>query len=784
MNLLLCFVSFLSIFIIRMAAEHDLLELSAHFEEDKGDVPNISAPDLESDDDGLGPSQGNVGQEMVSRGEMAFLSTEYRFDDGYDVPFDRRAYYGKDLQRQFYLGSDCPVAEHQPKRFQLAEQVSTYNRTEFERALEASWEAVRKKPKVTAEPIWESNPFLAPILGRSKGWQIGGSLDNLRVSSLGLTAQVESNSSLNEGLAMVSLRDRATFEKALGRLKKVKWNDSEDYLRQKVIGRLVGIVSKYPEHFQIGRLMLLDLVGHEESKHTATIGDVVVGKATKTMLARSGAIISYISYCAKAELKPFPMNEAQCYRYVTFLRESGAAPTKAQSFRSAVGFLIGTLGADGAKEVYESERIKGAVMSQTLKKGPTKRRRTLTAFETAWLEYLVSESPDLYDRNMAGFVLFLLYGRARNADTSDCRSFFADFSNRNDYEGFVQVDIGSSKTGRTVQKRNEFLPLVAPRAGIRKLAWADGWVEARKLAGLHVDGAAKSSFPLMPIPNLSGGWGDRPLSASEVRKWMVELLRMNDPKLDCRLLGSHSGKATGLSWMAKIGASPHIRKLLGYHVDSQDVTMATYSRDLSAEPLRQFAKMISAIKQGLFLPDESRGGTMRGSLKAVGFERWYPGLVLTDREQSRAGDDFDEYEAFERAEFSESDKEQESEKPKKNSVEVEPDQEHDCGQELSTTSDSDSSSSAESSDADALVAGSSGGGEQGALLPLMGCTVDEVESGLMYFHNTFTTMHKLRSADSTVFVCSRILKLGYSKVVQPMASWPKCKQCFPVRHGL
>jgi hypothetical protein len=63
-----------------------------------------------------------------------------------------------------------------------------------------------------------------------------------------------------------------------------------------------------------------------------------------------------------------------------------------------------------------------------------------------------------------------------------------------------------------------------------------------------------------------------------------------------------------LSFAAKRGLDPHVRKLLGYHLDHHEVTLATYSRDLLAEPLRQLKTLLTEIQSGIFVPDSTRSG--------------------------------------------------------------------------------------------------------------------------------------------------------------------------------
>ena len=71
---------------------------------------------------------------------------------------------------------------------------------------------------------------------------------------------------------------------------------------------------------------------------------------------------------------------------------------------------------------------------------------------------------------------------------------------------------------------------------------------------------------------------------------------------------SRSLKATCLSWVAKAGVSPPLRKLLGYHVDATELSVNTYSRDLLAPPLRELVRVLSLIASGAFSPDTTRSG--------------------------------------------------------------------------------------------------------------------------------------------------------------------------------
>jgi hypothetical protein len=74
--------------------------------------------------------------------------------------------------------------------------------------------------------------------------------------------------------------------------------------------------------------------------------------------------------------------------------------------------------------------------------------------------------------------------------------------------------------------------------------------------------------------------------------------------------------------MSKVGASDSVRRFLGYHIAPGDKSMATYSRDAAAEPLRQFCKMLLMIRLKQFDPDVSRSGYLAESVRTLGFEHW------------------------------------------------------------------------------------------------------------------------------------------------------------------
>lgn len=106
------------------------------------------------------------------------------------------------------------------------------------------------------------------------------------------------------------------------------------------------------------------------------------------------------------------------------------------------------------------------------------------------------------------------------------------------------------KTDSMVGRARRLLPLAAPAMGINRGCWAASFLGARRSAGLR----AGVGRPFMPAPLLGSGWSPGKLRTSEASTWLCELLQKYSIEVGpLDNVGSHSMKATALSWLAKAG---------------------------------------------------------------------------------------------------------------------------------------------------------------------------------------------------------------------------------------
>ena len=172
---------------------------------------------------------------------------------------------------------------------------------------------------------------------------------------------------------------------------------------------------------------------------------------------------------------------------------------------------------------------------------------------------------------------------------------------------FLEFVIDEHKCVGASVFRNSHLHAVAPCLGVVDDAWGEKWLMCRGSMNLVV-----GSSPVMPAPNVSGAPTSRPLSTTEMKLWLHQLLQAAGHTMESRRITSHSCKTTMLSYSAKHGIDWTDRMVLGGHV-AHLKSVITYSRDCLARPLQLMSSMLEDIRNGKFQPDNTRSGRFAGS---------------------------------------------------------------------------------------------------------------------------------------------------------------------------
>ena len=552
-------------------------------------------------------------------------------------------------------------------------------------------------------------------------------------------------------LADYDKTDQQVYTRAVRRLRDYEWKVMETSNEARAIGRWRNIIEYNFHACELGQqLMSMMDADATEQDIQDTISDTFGLKNWKTLVKSAGSILRFIEWVATdfSGLVPsgklaLPPNELLVYQYIVHLRRTEASPSSAMSLVQAFTFAKHTIGLKNVDQILESGRIKGAAMKMLAEKRPLQQSQPLDCRQILALESAACHAPNVIDRVAAGTFCCILYARARFGDAQRTEKILWDL-NEDLSRGYIELQARQVKTAGTAEKKSRFLPMTAPVRGISGLNWANAWMKAR--IETHLPMSDLGDVPLLPAPSLQGGWCKRPLSTGEAISWLHEIFRIYGVAYSPGVK-IHSLKVTLLSWAAKRGLPPDVRKALGYHIDSNEMSMMTYSRDAMARPLRKLEAMLAEVRLGTFDPDSSRSGRLVPNL-----ERDKPPQEEDIEITAEANDDW--YHV------------QNQEFPSAvTDLVLPPEEEH-------VSESSDSSSESEPDIEERVIRTSIPNARK---TPFQFKCVD----CQIYQHVKYKTLHVMPNTESSRFKCGRVLHKGYTKIkVDLRFRWPKCGQCY------
>ena len=387
------------------------------------------------------------------------------------------------------------------------------------------------------------------------------------------------------------------------KLPQVEWDVHLDSQRSAALAKWHKIVLSDPMSFDVCRMHFQSLkTGLQGGKLQDDLKNVFSSKSTSTLHGRAGPMMRFLHFCGDKQLQAFPITEEVVYAFMQHVEQS-AAPTFLRSFLSSLGFALHVVGLIGAKRVLDSRRIKGLADKCYLQKKKTRSRLPLSVAELTTLEEIVLgyRGRGIPDRHAAGCFLFMVYARTRFSDMLNVGRL--DFEAGENEEGYIEAQVARSKTSFSVDRKVRLLPMTAAMHGVTAEPWGSAWKAVLEKTGIPIT----HGKPLLP-GRTPDGWHTLPLTAEAATSWLRSMLQSGDRFQEERTksIGTHSCKSTILSWMAKWGSSPDLRRLMGYHVADKMSTMLIYGKDNTSAGLREIDVILEAIRQGEFLPDAKR----------------------------------------------------------------------------------------------------------------------------------------------------------------------------------
>ena len=377
------------------------------------------------------------------------------------------------------------------------------------------------------------------------------------------------------------------------------WPQDEDLMRHKSLLRWRKIIESDITTSKTG-LQIEEAVNrtNEGSVAFAMIQDVFAKKSTATLQKRSGDMLRYSMWClARGVSCPWRLSEETVYQYVTYLKDNKARPTCASSFVSALRFSAHTYGLEGVVSAL-SPRVLGSSEGQFMKRKPIKQALPLTVKQVYALETAAAFHEDMQLRFAAGYMCFCLFACCRFRDPMFGELWTLDMPS--EHFGYVECKTRRHKTANIVRQA-AYLPLVAFTCGLSNRSWGSEFFRLRDL--FDPDDGFAGQY-VLPAILRNGLWAQRPMTTSEGTQILRELLQETGSSVEG--ISTHSLKTTLLSWAAKAQMDISDRRLLGHHVDPSTVSPLTYSRDALAGPLEKLWQIVCRVKEGRFLPDESR----------------------------------------------------------------------------------------------------------------------------------------------------------------------------------
>ena len=400
------------------------------------------------------------------------------------------------------------------------------------------------------------------------------------------------------------------FRSKFAKTSKQSWLEKLDYDRKAAFVKWLKIVLTGLLDFQVGAQFRQMRLANRTPNLSQYFGDVFSLKSTLTLHTRANPVLRYLTWAKGRGYQGIPFRESEIYEFLSD-NDQSFAPTFPKSLVGSVAFTHYILDCRSAKHCIDSRRVTGCASRIYLLKRKLKQKKPLSTKQVIGLEKICLGDVDatIEEKVASGFFLYMVYARARHSDAQSSGMIQLDIEEGDDgVEGFVEASITRSKTSYSLERKTRYLPMSAPIHGlIQTDSWAVKWFEHMKTAKLP----RGYGLPLLPSPSRSSGWNKIPLSAEASTAWLRHpLLKGGTDRKDLMSFGTHSLKATVLSWLAKRGVPREVRAALGYHAKAVDGTEVVYGRDNMASPLRTMIGVIQEVATGVFRPGATKSGML------------------------------------------------------------------------------------------------------------------------------------------------------------------------------
>ena len=209
---------------------------------------------------------------------------------------------------------------------------------------------------------------------------------------------------------------QVSFPKTRKRRAPRSWRDDLEETRQLAVKAWYSLVSGYESDSVAGKQMSQS---RDLDSQFEILVDVLAEKATSTIRSRALSLLGFWKWSRQNGLAPSPLLECNVYAYCKWCRQENLAATKLTRLVEAIKFAKFVLGWNVEDSLISSRRVSGIAFQERQKLEEVNRKNPhfLPPVVVRFLLSMVmQDDAATFDKVVAGFLLFLVFTRARFAN--------------------------------------------------------------------------------------------------------------------------------------------------------------------------------------------------------------------------------------------------------------------------------------------------------------------------------------------------------------------------------
>ena len=227
-------------------------------------------------------------------------------------------------------------------------------------------------------------------------------------------------------------------------------------------------------------------------------------RSVHTVMKRANTFSAFLRWLdVVSSANPSAFCDAAYWKYLKFLKSSGAAASSAASFLASVRFCRFVMGLTGTEE--PSRRCVGLAEKLAAQAGVVRPAEEVTVGQLLTIhDTLHDPATSRWDKAFSAYALVALYGRARHSDLKRVERVEWDLplsaeGNEAGRQGYLIIFTRHHKTSRATARKSRLLPIIIPVLGIHDKPWVFAAKAAFESVGLLLSGEIQGPLFRPPV---------------------------------------------------------------------------------------------------------------------------------------------------------------------------------------------------------------------------------------------------------------------------------------------